>query len=92
MGWVFSMKANEVHSKGVSKRSFGKSGGGVIEASLREGALVVYQGWCRPAFFTCIPTQWARLIFIGEKLVLEKSESPLFYFILKEKIKQERKP
>ena len=66
------MKANEVHLKGVSERSFGKSGGGVIEASLREGALVVYQGWCGPAFFTCIPTQWTRLIFIGEKLILEK--------------------
>ena len=34
----------------------------------------------------------ARLIFIGEKLVLEKLESPLILIYLKGKIKQERKP
>ena len=48
--------------------------------------------WTR--IFHVHPHSMARLIFIGEKLVLEKLELPLilFYFILKEKIKQERKP
>ena len=46
-------------------------------------------GYCGSIFFTCVSIEWTRLTFIGEKLVLEKSESLLilFYFILKAKIK-----
>ena len=43
-----------------------------------------------PVFFTCVPTQSARLAFIGEKLILEKSESPLI-FVLFLKGKQNKK-
>ena len=46
-------------------------------------------GYCGSIFFTCVSIEWTRLTFIGEKLVLKKSESLLilFYFILKAKIK-----
>ena len=47
---------------------------------------------CGPAFFTCVPTRSARLAFICEKNVLEKSKSPLILFYYKRKIKQKIKP
>ena len=48
---------------------------------------------CGPVFFKCVPTGSVRLAFLGEKLVLENSESPLLLFhFLKRKIKQERNP
>ena len=40
---------------------------------------------------TCVPTQSARLIFIGEKLVLEKLESPLILFYFKKEKKTRKK-
>ena len=41
---------------------------------------------CGPAFFTCVSTQLARLVFICEKLIFEKKlESPLILFFLKGK-------
>ena len=46
---------------------------------------------CGPVFFTCIPTQSARLAFVGEKLVLEKSKSPFILFYLKNKNKTRKK-
>ena len=47
---------------------------------------------CGPTFFTCAPTRSARLAFICEKLILEKSELSLILFYFKGKIKQEIKP
>ena len=41
---------------------------------------------CGLAFFTCAPTWSARLVFIGEKIVLEKvGVATYFIFILKGK-------
>ena len=40
---------------------------------------------------TCVPTQSARLTFIGEKLVLEKLESPLILFYFKREKKTRKK-
>ena len=39
----------------------------------------------------CVPIQSARLIFIGEKLVLEKLESPLILFYFKKEKKTRKK-
>ena len=47
---------------------------------------------CRSTFFTCFPTQSARLAFIGEKLVLEKSELPLILFYFKRENKTKKNP
>ena len=47
---------------------------------------------CGPVFFTCAPLNRKDSLLFGEKLVLKKSESPLFLFYFKGKIKQERKP
>ena len=48
--------------------------------------LVTIDDDSEPAFFTWVPTQSVILVFICEKLVLEKSRSRhLFYFILKGK-------
>ena len=51
----------------------------------------MYLEYCGPAFFTCVRTQLARLAFIGEKLVLEKSESPLILFYFKRENKTRKK-
>ena len=49
------------------------------------------EGCCGPTFFMCVPTQSARLIFIGENLVLKKLESPLILFYFKRENKTRKK-
>ena len=44
-----------------------------------------------PAFFMYVPTQSVRLAFIGEKIVLEKLESPLILFYFKKENKIRKK-
>ena len=46
---------------------------------------------CGLVFFTCVSTQSTRLIFIGEKLVLKKLESPLILFYFKKENKIRKK-
>ena len=47
-------------------------------------------GICGPAFFMCVLICWRESPFNNEKLVLEKSESPLilFYFKRENKIRK----
>ena len=46
---------------------------------------------CGPVFFTCVPTQWAKLIFVSEKFVLENLELPLILFYFKRENKTRKK-
>ena len=48
-------------------------------------------GICGPAFFMCVLICWRESPFNNEKLVLEKSESPLILFYFKRKNKTKKK-
>ena len=66
-------------------------GGGCCEGKVGGATDKSTAARCGPVFFKCVPTQSTRLIFISEKLVLEKSESPLILFYFKKENKTRKK-